>query len=101
MSRFTELPDDSEVSPSFNEASPSYDEASGFDDGHVYDTVHEGNHEAVPAISGPSRAEVETKTLDELIQDFQRTPLFMTDIGDATDTGMRNIILANCAIHDH
>lgn len=94
MGKITELPDDFQDSP-------LRDDTSKPDASLVHDSLNEESNGARPAMSGPSKAEVETKTFDELIQDFQRTPFFMTDLGSATDAGMRNFILASRALHDH
>lgn len=74
MSRVEELRDDSDESINHNQPprAPSIEE--------LYE-----KH-----ITGPEQSQISSKSFEEIVQDMNKTPLFMNNLDEATDEGMQN-----------
>jgi hypothetical protein len=82
MARIEELPDDFDESLNLNEA-PKLKA----DD----DAVSEEMYYNRFAKKEANKPETNSKTFEEVMQEFSKTPLFMNNLNDAADAGMQNL----------
>jgi Zn-dependent oligopeptidase len=85
MSRIEELPDDFDESLNLNEA-PKL----SADDEAVFEEMYYNRF----AKKGADKPETNPKSFEEIMQELSQTPLFMNNLDDTADAGMRDFFRA-------
>lgn len=80
MARIEELPDEFDESFNINDE-PKFD----IDDDAMFEEMY---NRRLPE-KGAEKPETNPKNFEEVLQDFSKTPLFMNNLEEAADAGMR------------